>query len=76
MTSVIWTEEMRVIPRLAQHAEGPRKRSTATANGQAPSVRVRLVFGGSKTCNCEGRRRANASLGMTTLFSVRREPGN
>jgi hypothetical protein len=36
-----------VIPRLAQHAEGPRKRSTAFAKDGRIAVKERLIFGGS-----------------------------
>jgi hypothetical protein len=52
---------MRVIPRLAQRAEGPLKRSIACARQDPDSVTGRLPPGGSLICNCEVPRRLRGS---------------
>ena len=58
----------RVIPRLAEHAEGPLERSIASAKCRASSVIERPKIRGSADSNCEVPRPAAAGLGMTRIF--------
>ncbi len=66
-------EVERVIPRLAKRAEGPPKRSIASAQQRAYSVRVRLMCRGSANLQLRGPS-PSARLGMTRFADVSEAP--